>query len=132
MRTLPSLRTGAKVIVVTWNSCPEHVEDLQELMPDALLSDEFFLRQDVEAAFRRVLALVCDGQRYTFTPGPRSLLNPREREVLRYVARGWDNRRIGEHLRICEQTVKNRLRSVYRKLGVPDRIHATLYYWQVG
>lgn len=132
IQTLYRMETAAKVVVVAWNSCPEHTEDLLELQPDALLSDEFFLRQDIENAFGNVLRLVCDGQRYTFAPGPRSLLSTREREVLRCVALGWDNRRIGQHLRICEQTVKNRLRTVYRKLGLQGRVHAALYYWQVG
>lgn len=132
IQTLYRMETAAKVVVVTWNSCPEHTEDLLELQPDALLSDEFFLRQDIEYALGNVLRLVCEGRRYTFAPGPRSLLSMREREVLRCVALGWDNRRIGQHLRICEQTVKNRLRTVYRKLGLQGRVHAALYYWQVG
>jgi DNA-binding NarL/FixJ family response regulator len=124
-------RTGSNVIVVTWNSCPEHVEDLRDLRPDALLSDEFFLRQDSSAAFREVLRRVNNGGSYYYTPGPPTALTPAERAVLRCVAHGWDNRRISDHLHIGEQTVKNRLHRVYRKLGVRGQTEAALYYWHV-
>lgn len=132
MRTLEGMdRTGSKVIVVTWNSCPEHVEDLRELQPNALLSDEFFLRQDLNVALGEVLDRVSDGEYYSFTPGPTTVLTPTERAVLRYAARGWSNRCIGERLCVREQTVKNRLRSTYRKLNIANHAQAVLYYWQL-
>jgi DNA-binding NarL/FixJ family response regulator len=124
-------RTGSKVIVVTWNSCPEYVEDLRDLRPDALLSDEFFLRQDSNVALDEVLRRVNSGGSYYYTPGPPTVLTPAERAVLRCVAQGWDNRRTSHHLHIGEQTVKNRLSRVYKKLGIHGQSEAVLYYWQV-
>jgi DNA-binding NarL/FixJ family response regulator len=132
LRTLEGMdRAGSKVIVVTWNSCPEHVADLRDLRPEALLSDEFFLRQDLDAALNDMLDRVSDGECYSFTTAPPTVLTPSERAVLRHVARGWDNKRIGSRLCVCEQTVKNRLRSVYSKLKVCNHAQATLYYWQL-
>ena len=132
MRMLEGMdRTDSKVIVVTWNSCPEHVEDLRELQPDALLSDEFFMRRDSDTAFAEVLDRVANDECYTFTTASPTALTSAERAVLRYVARGWDHKRTSKHLCIGEQTVKNRLRSVYRKLNVCSRAQAVLYYWQL-
>lgn len=121
----------SKAIVVTWNSCPEYVMDLQELRPGALLLDEFFLRQDSDAALAEVINRVNTGGYYNWTPGAQTTLTPSERAVLRRVAHGWSNQQISERLYIGQQTVKNRLRSVYKKLGVCNHTQAALYYWQL-
>lgn len=132
MRTLESIEgTDSKMIVITWNSCPEYIEDLRDLQPYALLSCEFLLRQDLDDALDEVLNQVSDGRHYSYTPGPRTILTPAERAVLRYVARGWDNVRIGKRLHVEEQTIKNRLCAIYGKLGIHSRAEAILYYWQL-
>ena len=46
--------------------------------------------------------------------------------VLSFVAHCEDNRTIAQQLQISEQTVANRLQVVYEKLGVKNRIQATL------
>ncbi|HEY7505572.1 MAG TPA: LuxR C-terminal-related transcriptional regulator [Gemmatimonadales bacterium] len=51
-------------------------------------------------------------------------LTPREREVLRLVAEGLDNRMIGRQLGITRSTVKHHLEAVYAKLGVHGRMEA--------
>lgn len=131
-RTLEEMdRTGSKVMVVTWNSCPEYTQDLRDLQPDALLSDEFFLRQDLDTALIEVLDRVSDGRHYSFTTASPTVLTSSERAVLHYVARGWNNKRISSRLCIREQTVKNRLQFVYKKLGICNRAQAVLYYWQL-
>lgn len=53
-------------------------------------------------------------------------LTPGEALVLGLVAHGEDNRTIAHQLQISEQTVANRLLVVYEKLGVKNRIQATL------
>ena len=132
MRALKEMRdTDCKTVVVTWNSCPEHLEDLRDLQPDALLSHEFFLRWDLDNALSELLRLVHCGNVYDFVPGARTVLTPPERAVLRYAACGWTNRRISEQLCIAEQTVKNRLRTVYSKLNICNHAQAILYYWQI-
>ena len=59
-------------------------------------------------------------------------LTEREVEVLRLVARGWDNRRIAEALCITEQTVKNHVSRIYAKLGVESRVEAVLRAISLG
>ena len=54
-------------------------------------------------------------------------LSVREVEVLDCVAQGYSNKEIAEALFITEQTVKNHMTSVLRKLDVSDRVQAVLY-----
>jgi two-component system, NarL family, response regulator DegU len=53
-------------------------------------------------------------------------LSVREIEVLDCVAQGLSNKEIAEALYITEQTVKNHMTSVLRKLSVDDRVQAVL------
>jgi DNA-binding NarL/FixJ family response regulator len=54
-------------------------------------------------------------------------LTARELEILRAVAEGHTNARIGRDLWVTEQTVKFHLSNIYRKLGVANRTEASRY-----
>jgi len=54
-------------------------------------------------------------------------LTARELEILRAVAEGHTNARIGRQLWVTEQTVKFHLSNIYRKLGVSNRTEASRY-----
>jgi len=53
-------------------------------------------------------------------------LTSRELEVLAYVAHGCGNKQIAHTLNISEQTVKNHISSIMRKLDANDRTHAVV------
>jgi DNA-binding NarL/FixJ family response regulator len=57
----------------------------------------------------------------------RAQLTARELEILRAVAEGHTNARIGRQLWVTEQTVKFHLSNIYRKLGVSNRTEASRY-----
>jgi len=59
-------------------------------------------------------------------PEPCPLTN-RELEILKAVAEGHTNARIGRSLWVTEQTVKFHLSNIYRKLGVVNRTEASRY-----
>jgi DNA-binding NarL/FixJ family response regulator len=59
-------------------------------------------------------------------------LTSREEEILRLVATGESNREIGKRLFISEQTVKNHVASIFRKLQVNDRTKAALLAVKFG
>jgi DNA-binding NarL/FixJ family response regulator len=58
---------------------------------------------------------------------PEVTLSPRELEVLDCLVMGHSNKEIGDALFITEQTVKNHMTSVLRKLAVDDRVAALRY-----
>ena len=51
-------------------------------------------------------------------------LTDREREVLRFLARGHPYRRIGEQLHVAEKTVETHVRNILRKLQLTNRHEA--------
>jgi DNA-binding NarL/FixJ family response regulator len=63
----------------------------------------------------------------TFTP-----LSPREMEILDLVTRGASNKEIAHRLTISQQTVKNHMTAVLRKLRVDDRTQAAVYALRHG
>ena len=54
-------------------------------------------------------------------------LTPREREVLRLIARGLDNVEIAGELGISPRTAKNHVSNILSKLGLSSRIQAAIY-----
>jgi DNA-binding NarL/FixJ family response regulator len=55
-----------------------------------------------------------------------SPLSRRETEILEYIAQGNSNKEIAHALGICNQTVKNHVTSIMRKLTANDRTHAVV------
>ena len=58
--------------------------------------------------------------------GGSSSLTQREVEIVRRVARGARNKDIAWQLKMGEQTVKNHLRRIFRKLRVANRVELAL------
>ncbi len=65
-------------------------------------------------------------------PAPADALSPRERDILRELARGGSNKEIARALDIAETTVKVHVQNVLRKLELPSRVHAALYAVEHG
>jgi DNA-binding NarL/FixJ family response regulator len=59
-------------------------------------------------------------------------LSPREIEILDLVARGKSNKIIARKLSISDQTVKNHVSAILRKLEVNDRTEAVVYALRNG
>jgi DNA-binding NarL/FixJ family response regulator len=57
----------------------------------------------------------------------RSLLSPREREIVNLTAQGFKNSDMAAKLSLSEQTVKNHLHNIFDKLGVSDRLELALH-----
>jgi DNA-binding NarL/FixJ family response regulator len=53
-------------------------------------------------------------------------LSPREMEILQFVTNGLSNKEIAVKLRISQQTVKNHMTSILKKLNVEDRTQAAV------
>ena len=55
-----------------------------------------------------------------------AVLTQRERQILNYVASGNTNKQIARILNISEQTIKNHVSAILRKLNANDRAHAVV------
>jgi DNA-binding NarL/FixJ family response regulator len=65
-------------------------------------------------------------------PDPLAGISPREREVLALLLDGMPNKRIARRLEISEKTVKSHLTSIFRQIGVTDRVQAILWVERMG
>ena len=65
-------------------------------------------------------------------PSAVETLTPREREVLRLIARGQSNKRIALELGVAEKTVKTHVGHVLAKLDLSDRTQAALFAVREG
>ena len=91
---------------------------------DALLAPSV-TRRLIEAFARRPA---------TAAPQPSRLasLTPRERDILRLVARGNSNTEIAQELVVSEATVKTHIGHLLAKLGLRDRIQAVILAYETG
>ena len=80
----------------------------------------------VLAEFRE-LSVYGPGSSRVFAP-----LSPREVQILDNIAQGKTNKEVAYSLAISEQTVKNHMSSILRKLSVNDRTQAVVYAMRQG
>jgi len=115
------------IVLTTYRGDVRAVRALQAGASAYLLKD--MLRHELVDTIR----MVAGGRRAPIPPAVAASiaahvvedrLSPRETEVLRHVAGGLSNKRIGERMQISEQTVKAHMKSLMDKLGVGDRTHA--------
>lgn len=59
-------------------------------------------------------------------------LSSRDIEMLKLIARGYDNVRIADELKLAEQTVRNRVSRLYGKIGVKTRSEAVVWARERG
>jgi DNA-binding NarL/FixJ family response regulator len=121
-----AMKVGASAFCVRDVSADElitlirRVDQGEYLMSDSVLArpqvTERVLKQFRELAAARV------GAEPLFVP-----LSAREVEILDHIARGHSNKSIAQSLNISDQTVKNHITSVLRKLAVNDRTQAVIY-----
>jgi DNA-binding NarL/FixJ family response regulator len=107
-------------------------------------ADGFLFKDAAPAELCRAIRLVAAGKAYLqpevttklvhlmakrTTPGPSkgSTLTPREREVLRLMARGHSNQEIAELTGVSLETVRSHVKNILQKLDQPNRTRAVLY-----
>ncbi|MCH8275134.1 MAG: response regulator transcription factor [Armatimonadetes bacterium] len=56
-------------------------------------------------------------------------LSPREDDIASLVSQGYSNRLIAQRLGLSEQSVKNLVSRILRKLGLRNRVQVALWHW---
>ncbi|MFC1950270.1 response regulator transcription factor [Chloroflexota bacterium] len=80
-------------------------------------------RRFYEEELSQLEELARGGKIKALTPSP---LTPRETEILEHIASGYISKQIANKLAISEQTIKNHMSSILRKLDVNDRTQAVV------
>jgi len=62
-------------------------------------------------------------------PRPRSILTPREREIVQLIAEGWTNRQVAQQMGVTVKTIETHRGSAMRKIKA--RSTATLVLWAI-
>jgi DNA-binding NarL/FixJ family response regulator len=95
-----------------------------------LINDKVFAKPAVASRVLkefRELAVYGQEAQPIFAP-----LSPREVQILDNIAQGMTNKQVAYALSISEQTVKNHMSSILRKLSVNDRTQAVVYAMRQG
>jgi DNA-binding NarL/FixJ family response regulator len=98
-----------------------------------LINDKVFAKPAVASrVLKEFRELAVYGQEAAPIFAPLAPLSPREVEILDNIAQGMTNKQVAYALSISEQTVKNHMSSILRKLSVNDRTQAVVYAMRQG
>jgi DNA-binding NarL/FixJ family response regulator len=132
-RLFQSIKVGAAAYY-TRNITPEELTDAVRRVShgEYLINDDVLSKPQLAS---RVLKSFRELSVEEEAPGKDSYspLSTREVEILDYIARGNSNKEIAKSLKISDQTVKNHITSILKKLSVNDRtaavVHALRHGW---
>jgi DNA-binding NarL/FixJ family response regulator len=121
-----ALRAGASGFLLKDVTAQQLVEGVRVVAKgDALLAPTVTKR--LLDRFASTLAVEDDDP-----PPALSSLTERELEILTQLARGLSNAELGATLYLSEPTIKTHLSSIFRKLGVRDRVQAVIAAYEAG
>jgi DNA-binding NarL/FixJ family response regulator len=129
------------VLVLSAFNLPEYVVGLLKAGANG-----YVLKDDPTNLLLRAIRVVDKGEEWvsprattiliesmrTVTPHIADKLTKRELDVIHLMARGRRNEEIATELVVTEQTVKNHVTNIFRKLAVETRVEAVLYALSAG
>ena len=126
-----AIRAGAAAFILK-NVGPDDLVTIIRRVSDGefLINDKVFAKPAVASrVLKEFRELAVYGQEAApiFSP-----LSPREVQILDNIAQGMTNKQVAYALSISEQTVKNHMSSILRKLSVNDRTQAVVYAMRQG
>jgi two-component system, NarL family, response regulator DegU len=122
-----AIKSGA-VAFLNKDTSPEHLIGTLKRVGRGEYPINYALIQS-PSAVKRVMRLFheLNSVENCYTP-----LSSRETQILKYIAEGNPNKSIADALEISEQTIKNHVTSIMRKLNANDRTHAVVLAMQQG
>jgi DNA-binding NarL/FixJ family response regulator len=126
-----AIKSGAAAFVLKDISPEDLVTIIRRVRTgEYLINDKVFSRPAVASrVLKEFRELAVYGQEAAPIFAP---LSPREVEILDNIAKGMTNKQVAYALTISEQTVKNHMSSILRKLSVNDRTQAVVYAMKQG
>jgi DNA-binding NarL/FixJ family response regulator len=128
-----SMKLGAAAYLLKGLSADELVDAVRQVSRGTYIINDNVLSRPTVASrvlrtFREMTAEEPPEVQPLYSP-----LSNREIEILDYIARGNSNKEIAKSLKISDQTVKNHITSILKKLSVNDRtaavVHALKHGW---
>jgi DNA-binding NarL/FixJ family response regulator len=133
-RLFQSIKVGAAAYY-TRNITPEELADGVRRVSrgEYLINDDVLSKPQLASRVLKSFRELTAEDEDVPTKDLYSPLSSREVEILDYIARGNSNKEIAKSLRISDQTVKNHITSILKKLSVNDRtaavVHALRHGW---
>jgi DNA-binding NarL/FixJ family response regulator len=137
-RLFQSIKVGAAAYYTRNISPEELIEAVQRVTRgEYLINDDVLSRPQIAGrvlkSFREMTVADEESDGANSGKDLYSPLSSREVEILDYIARGNSNKEIAKSLKISDQTVKNHITSILKKLSVNDRtaavVHALRHGW---
>ncbi len=130
-RLFDAIRAGAAAYLRKDCEPAELIDTIRKVKEGQfLINEKIFSRpalaSRVLAEFRE-LSVYGPASTHVFAP-----LSPREVQILDNISQGKTNKEVAYTLAISEQTVKNHMSSILRKLSVNDRTQAVVYAMRQG
>ena len=126
-----AIKAGAAAFILKDISPDDLVQVIRRVANgEYLINDKVFSQPAVASRVLkefRDLAIYGQPETPIFAP-----LSPREVQILDNIAQGMTNKQVAYQLSISEQTVKNHMSSILRKLSVNDRTQAVVYAMRQG
>lgn len=133
-RLFQSIKVGAAAYY-TRHIIPEELEEAVRKVSrgEYLINDDVLSKPQLASRVLKSFRELAVEEEETATKDLYSPLSSREVEILDYIARGNSNKEIAKSLKISDQTVKNHITSILKKLSVNDRtaavVHALRHGW---
>jgi DNA-binding NarL/FixJ family response regulator len=133
-RLFQSIKVGAAAYYAR-NITPEDLVDAVRRVSrgEYLINDDVLSKPQLASRVLKSFRELAVEEEDTATKDLYSPLSSREVEILDYIARGNSNKEIAKSLKISDQTVKNHITSILKKLSVNDRtaavVHALRHGW---
>lgn len=123
-----AVKVGAAAYYTRNITADELVEAIRKVSQgEYLINDDVLSQPNLASRVLQSFREMATGAEEDLRPLEPCPLSSREVEILEHIARGNSNKEIAKLLDISDQTVKNHITSILRKLEVNDRTAAVVY-----